>query len=106
MREYIPRHIGHGSWQRIISVIRDYKSLKKDSCSADITDIKKKELERKISAFEKLWENTDAEIQALIKDRYWSGKTYRDILLPMSESTMKREVRRFIIALGKNLGEI
>ena len=48
----------------------------------------------------------DAEVQELIKQRYWKGRIYRDVMLPLSESTMKRYVRRFVITVGRNLGEL
>ncbi len=112
-REYIPKspYIRTEVWKRITSVIRDYNALRaeykafiKDTASDTETHLK--ELERKISAVDKALNSFDSEVKELVRQRYWKGKTYRDILVPMSESTMKRYVRKFVVEVGRNLGEI
>ena len=66
----------------------------------------KNEIERKLTAVDNAMNSFDTEVQELIKQRYWKGRIYRDVMLPLSESTMKRYVRRFVITVGRNLGEL
>lgn len=110
-REYIPKtkFIRPEVWKRITSVIKDYSELKKEKDNLQGKRCAKAriaELDRKIKAFDDVWNNTDKEVQKLIRLKFWEGKTYRDMLLPMSESTMKRSVGRFVRSLGVKLGEI
>lgn len=110
-REYIPTYIRREVWKRITSVIRDYKPLK-----AEYEDLQRKptnsstvrmnELKRKITAFERAYEKADREVQELVRQRFWQQRIYRDILMPMSESTMKRYIRKFVLDVGRNLGEV
>ena len=109
-REYIPKYIHREAWKRITSVIKDYNHLKSEynlllKCN-NVSIVKKSELERKICVFERAYESADKETREIIRQRYWKGRIYRDIMLPMSESTMKRYVQRFVLDVGKNLGEI
>ena len=110
-REYIPKNkfIRPEVWKRITSIIKDYNNLIKERDNLQGKKLAKTriaELDRKIKAFEDVWNNSDRETQKLIRLKFWEGKTYRDMLLPMSESTMKRAVGRFVRALGSKLGEI
>ena len=97
MREYIPKikYIRPEVWKRITSVIKDYNNLKAEYSLL----INNENAEVIKNSF-------DAEVQELIKQRYWKGRIYRDVMLPLSESTMKRYVRRFVITVGRNLGEL
>ena len=110
-REYIPKikYIRPETWKRITSVIKDYKNLKNEADKLVGTNCPKTraaELSRKIEAFEEVWCSADEETQKLIRLKFWEGKTYRDMWLPMSESTMKRTVGQFVRRLGVKLGEI
>ena len=110
-REYIPKYIRSEAWKRITSVIRDYNQLKLEyeelqRDPANHSTVRAKELKRKITAFRVVFEKADGETQELIQQRFWNKKTYRDILVPMSESTMKRYIRRFVLEVGQNLGEV
>lgn len=118
-RDYTPKkdkYIKPEEWKRIVSVIKDYQRLKAEYCSLtnnasrvcseEVSDIKLTELKRKIMAFETAYEAADKETKELVGQRFWKKRKYRDVMLPMSESTMKRYVRRFIVEVGKNLGEI
>lgn len=114
MREYIPKSkfIRPEVWKRITSVIKDYKQLVaeyQELCSKpkkERNTTREKELSRKISSFDVIWSSTDEETRQLIELKFMKGKTYRDMWLPMSESTMKRMVGKFVRELGKQLGEI
>lgn len=113
MREYIPKNfIRPEAYKRIVSVIKDYNTLKieLDGLSSQgnkkYNRSRKKELNRKIGAFEVVWNRTDDETKKLIQLKFFKGKTYRDMWLPMSEATMRRYVGRFIRELGRELGEI
>ena len=114
MREYIPKsnYIRPEVYKRIVSVIKDYDTLKIEldgllkQGKKKYNCLRKKELQRKICAFDKVWENTDDETKKLIQLKFFSGKTYRDMWLPMSEATMRRYVGKFVRELGKELGEI
>ena len=114
MREYIPKsnYIRPEAYKRITSVIKDYNTLKTElnefSCSGNkrYNRARKKELSRKITAFEVVWNRADDETKKLIQLKFFKGKTYRDMWLPMSEATMRRYVGRFIRELGRELGEI
>jgi len=114
MREYIPKSkfIRPEVWKRITSVIKDYKQLTaeyKEICSKPRNErnhTRENELGRKIFSFEMVWSNTDEETRQLIELKFMEGKTYRDMWLPMSESTMKRMVGKFVRELGRQLGEI
>lgn len=110
-KQRIPKYIRREPWKRITSVIRDYKQLKLEyeelqRDPASHSTVRTKELKRKITAFRVVFEKADGETQELIQQKFWNQKTYRDILVPMSESTMKRYIRRFVLEVGKNLGEI
>lgn len=112
MREYIPKskHIRPEVWKRIISVIKDYKQLTAEFstiCSnTEASLLRRNEVGRKIFAFEYVWSNADEETRQLIQLKFMEGKTYRNMWLPMSESTMKRMVKKFVQELGRQLGEI
>ena len=69
-------------------------------------EVIRNEIERKLTAVDNAMNSFDTEVQELIKQRYWKGRIYRDVMLPLSESTMKRYVRRFVITVGRNLGEL
>jgi hypothetical protein len=111
-RVYIPKinYIRPEVWKRITSVIKDYNELKKEyeqpQVVSEISLVWALEAERKIKAFESAWKETDEDTQRLVRLRYWENKTYRDMWMPMSESTMKRLVRTYVERLGKMLGEI
>nr|DAW14924.1 MAG TPA: Protein of unknown function (DUF722) [Caudoviricetes sp.] len=111
MREYIPKikYIRPEVWKRITSVIKDYNNLKAEYSlliNNENAEVIKNEIERKLTAVDNAMNSFDAEVQELIKQRYWKGRIYRDVMLPLSESTMKRYVRRFVITVGRNLGEL
>lgn len=68
-------------------------------------------LKKEIEAVENAYNLFDAEDQKLIQRRYWSdrnrNKPYIKIIdIPASEPTMRRICRRFIMTVGRNLGEI
>lgn len=110
-REYMPKYIRHEVWKRITSVIRDYNQLKAEynaltAHSTNYAEIRENELRRKLCAFEKTFNAADEETKELVRQRFWKQRIYRDIMMPMSESTMKRYVRKFVLEVGRNLGEI
>lgn len=110
-REYMPKYIPNEVWKRITSVIRDYNRLKAeyDKLTADETrtiSVRENELRRKLAAFEKAFNSVDDERRELIKQRFWKRRIYRDIFVPISERTMQRYVREFVVEVGRNLGEI
>ena len=110
-RRYIPKYIRREAWIRITSVIRNYRQLKAEyeelrDGSTTCPTVRQLELGRKITAFETAYEKADKETRELVKQRFWMQRIYRDIFMPMSESTMKRCVRNFVIEVGQNLGEI
>lgn len=107
-REYMPKYIRHEVWKRITSVIRDYNQLKAEynALTEQSANLRKNELQRKLCAFEKAFDAADDETRELIRQRFWKQRVYRDIMVPMSESTMKRYVRKFVLDVGRNLGEI
>lgn len=107
MRHYIPRYIPSEPWKRITSVIRDYANMVDELASgADCSDAHRLELQRKVAAFEVVWSRTDDTTRQIVKMKFVERKTYRDMWLPMSESSMKRLIREFIQDLGHELGEI
>ncbi len=113
MREYIPKNfIRPEAYKRIVSVIKDYNTLKAEFCEVSggggkgYSWHRERELNRKITAFEDVWGRADEETKKLIQLKFFKGKTYRDMWLPMSEATMRRYVGRFIRELGRELGEI
>jgi len=114
MREYIPKSksIRPEVWKRITSVIKDYKQLTAEYKAIrslnenERNRLRENEVSRKIFAFDYVWSNTDEETRQLIELKFMKGKTYRDMWLPMSESTMKRMVKKFVRELGRQLGEI
>ena len=114
MREYIPKSksIRPEVWKRITSVIKDYKQLTAEYKAIrslnenERNRLRENEVSRKIFAFDYVWSNTDEETRQLIELKFMQGKTYRDMWLPMSESTMKRMVKKFVRELGRQLGEI
>lgn len=68
-------------------------------------------LKKEIEAVENAYNLFDAEDQKLIQRRYWSdrnrNKPYLKIIdVSASEPTMRRICRRFIMTVGRNLGEI
>lgn len=105
-REYMPKYIRHEVWKRITSVIRDYKQLKAEYKNQTMSSRRLAEIKRKLRAFEETYNAAAPDTRKLIRYRFWDGKLYRDIDLPMSESTMKRRVKGFVIDLGRSLGEI
>ncbi len=110
-REYTPKHIRPEVWKRITSVIRDYNRLKAelgalDEKAADYTGKRKQELVRKTAAFETAFNRADGETRELVIQKFWKRRLYRDISVHMSERNMQRYIKRFVIEVGRNLGEI
>lgn len=114
MRNYIPKtkRIPRGAYLRITSVIYDYNTLKKEldefqqQGNKKYNPTRENELKRKINAFERVWERTDEERQKIIRLKFFIGKTYRDMQLPMDDRTAQRYVGDFLRDLGRELGEI
>ncbi len=111
-REYTPKYIRREVWKRITSVIKDYRQLKaeytvlSDRTENNYTLTRENELKRKLSAFETAYNSADEETKEIVRQHFWERRIYRDIPLPVSESTMKRYVRKFVLDVGRNLGEI
>ena len=122
---YTPKsdYIQPEEWKRIVSVIKDYKRLKSEfenvvekdgqyfvkhwnKKPSAVSKAKIEAMKKKIDAFETAFESVDEETKELVRQRFYKGKLYRDIDIPMSESTMKHYMRTFIVEVGKNLGEI
>lgn len=112
-REYIPKlkYIRPEVWKRITSVINDYHVIKCEfehskKSIKNYSKVRFDALRLKVWAFEKAWENSDIETQKIIRLHFWDKKAYREIMLPASESTMKRNVKKFIENVGQTLGEL
>lgn len=110
MREYVPKipYIRGEVWKRSVSVIKDYEALKQEYDKAKVWEDTRytNMLRHKIEAVEAALNELNNDERTLMSERFRKHKTYRDIALPMSVSTMKRYVRRFVIEVGRNLGEI
>ncbi len=69
--------------------------------------LRKKEVERKISAIEQAWESFDTPMhREVIRKNLFEGVPMEQINLPCSVRTMKRIRKRFLTALAENLNEI
>lgn len=68
-------------------------------------------LKKEVEAVETAFNNLDSEEQSLIRARYWNERWKNKAFLKidevyMSEMTMRRICRRFIVSVGMNIGEV
>lgn len=109
MRTYIPKKHRNkrDTYNRVLSVIRDYNNLKNDLyISAECGNkVYIAELHRKITAVEMAFMDLNVEQQQIIHEHIYNKKCYSAILTEIPEREKSHIVQNFINLVGKNLGE-